>query len=258
VADRGSPITARRLHSHLHRFFRWCVGRGIIESNPAADLPKPGSETKRDRVLTDEELRSVWKATDSFGWPFSPAIKLLILTGARRAEIGGLRWAEVRDKEFRLEGERTKNGEPLTIPLSKPAAAIVEKLPKIAKSEFVFTTNGKTPVSGWSRIKQTIDKNIEVQAVCGEREKVAVPPWTLHDLRRTVATGLQKLGVSLQVIEAILGHVAGSRAGVVGIYQRHSFDKEKAAALEAWGAQVMSLVEGKRPGKVLPMRKGKR
>jgi integrase len=241
VIDRGSPVTARRLHSHLHRFFRWCVGRGIIDANPMADLPKPGNETKRERVLSDVELKAVWKATEGFGWPFSPAIKLLILTGARRSEIGGLRWSEVTDDVIELSGERTKNGEPHTIPLSKPAAAIVEKLPKIDKSEFVFTTTGKTPVSGWSRVKESLPE--------------LSPPWTIHDLRRTVATGMQKLGVGLQVVEAILGHVSGSRAGVVGIYQRHGYDAEKRAALEAWGAHVMSIVHGKKAAKVLPMRR---
>ena len=97
VVDRGSPIMARRLHAHLHRLFRWCVGRGIIPTNPMADMPKPGAETKRDRVLSDAELKTVWKACDKIGWPFGPAIQLLILTGARRQEIGALRWSEISD-----------------------------------------------------------------------------------------------------------------------------------------------------------------
>jgi integrase len=243
VVDRGSPVTARRLHAHLHRLFRWAVGRGIIESNPMADLPKPGSETKRERVLTDAELKAVWLAAAEIGWPFGPAEQLLILTGARRSEIGGLRWAEIdlSAKSISLRGDRTKGGQPRTIPLSKPALAIIKGLPKVQDSNFVFTTNGKTPISGWSKAKASLKVELS-------------EPWTFHDLRRTCATGLQRLGVSLQVIEAVLGHVSGSRAGVVGIYQRHSFDKEKAAALEAWAAHVMALVEGKRPGKVVAMR----
>jgi integrase len=241
VVDRGSPITARRLHAHLHRLFKWCVGRGIIPINPMADLPKPGQETKRERVLTDEELAAVWQRCEELGWPFGPSIQLLVLTGARRGEIGGLRWSELKDGQIGLAGDRTKNAKPHSIPLSAAAQAIIEKLPRVAGSEFVFTTTGQTPISGWTRAKVDLDR-----AVKGE-------PWTLHDIRRTVATGLQRLGVSLQVIEAVLGHVSGSRAGVVGIYQRHSFDAEKAAALEAWGAHVMALVEGRAPAKVLPM-----
>jgi integrase len=247
VVDRGSPVTARRLHAHLHRLFKWSVGRGIIAGNPMADMPKPGAETKRERVLSDAELQAVWDAAAELGWPFGPVVQLLILTGARRQEIGGLRWSEIglpEDPFISLAGDRTKNGQPHTIPLSKPALAIIEGLPRVGKKpEFVFTTNGKTPISGWSKAKRDLGRACEF-----------ADPWTIHDLRRTVATGLQKLGVSLQVIEAVLGHVSGSRAGVVGVYQRHSFDAEKRAALEAWGAHVMGLVEGREPAKVLPMR----
>ena len=252
VADRGAPIGARRLHSHLHRFFRWCVGRGIIEANPMADMPKPGSESKRERVLSDAELKAVWNAATKVGWPFGPVVQLLILTGARRSEIGGLRWAEIGDGAIALSGDRTKNGEPHDIPLSKPALAIIEGLPKASRDgtdpDLVFTTNGQSPISGWSKAKRDLD---------AELKDAKIEPWTLHDIRRTVATGLQRLGISLQVIEAVLGHVSGSRAGVVGTYQRHSFANEKAVALEAWGAHVEAVIHGKPRGKVVAMR-GKR
>ena len=242
VVDRGSPVTARRLHSHLHRFFRWCAQRGIIAANPMTDMEKPGRETRRERVLSDDELKKIWVPAGAAGWPFGPAIQLLILTGARRGEIGGLRWSEVKDANLHLSGDRTKNGEPHTIPLSKPARAIVKELPKVDKSKLVFTTTGTTSISGWTRAKTELGKHAKIE------------PWTIHDLRRTVATGLQRLGVSLQVIEAILGHTSGSRSGVVGTYQRHSFDKEKAAALETWGAHVLAVVDGKKLGKVIAMR----
>jgi integrase len=233
VADRGSPITARRLHSHLHRLFRWAVDqeKGGIQSNPAAGIIKPGEETKRDRVLTDKELAAVWKAAEHVGWPFGSAIKLLILTGARRAEIGELRWSEIHTNTIALAGDRTKNGEAHDIALSKVAISVVKSLPNVAGSEYIFTTNAKTPVSGWSKAKSEIDKLAKIA------------PWRIHDLRRTVATGLQKLGTNLQVIEAVLGHVSGSRAGVVGVYQRHSFDAEKRTALETWGKHVTALMK---------------
>jgi integrase len=231
VVDRGSPITARRLHAHLHRFFTWHTGRGKIPLNPMAHLPKPGAETSRDRVLSDWEVAAVWKAAGELGWPFGDAIRLLILTGARREEIGGLKWAEIDSDTIRLAGERTKNGEPHKIPLSVPATIVLQHLPRIANSERIFTTNGKTSVSGWSRAKRNLD------------ELSKVKDWRIHDLRRTVATGLQKLGVNLQTIEAVLGHTSGSRSGVVGVYQRYSFDAEKRAALEAWGSHVMALVQ---------------
>lgn len=236
VADRGASTQARRLHSYLHRLFRWSVGRGIIPLNPMSDLPKIGAEVRRDRVLDDAELAAVWGAADVIGWPFGPAVKLLILTGARKSEIGDLRYSEVRDGIVSLTGSRTKNGEPHRIPLSALAREIIAEVPRIDDSDFAFTTTGNTPVSGWTKPKMLIDQ--KAAEILGR----PLEPWRIHDLRRTVATGLQRLGCSLQVIEAVLGHTAGSRAGIVGIYQRHSFDPEKAAALEAWGRHVDRLI----------------
>jgi integrase len=231
IADRGTPVMARRVHSRLHRFFRWCISRDIIQANPMADLPKPGSETRRDRVLTDEELIAVWQASQKLSHPFGEAVRLLILTGARREEIGQLQWSEVEDATLQLNGASTKNGAPHDIPLSPPAKELIAGQPRIAKSDFIFTTTGRTPISGWSVAKRQLDKH------------AAIPAWRLHDLRRTVATGLQRLGVGLQVVESILGHLSGSRAGIVGIYQRHTYDAEKRAALEAWGNHVMAKVK---------------
>jgi integrase len=241
IVDRGSPVMARRVQARLHRLFRWCVGRGIIAVNPVADLPKPGSEPKRDRVLTDDELVQVWKGTDVLGFPFGPAHQLLILTGARREEIGRLKWDEIDGDTIRLKGDRTKNGEPHDIPLSALARVLLEKLPRIVGSEFVFTAGGRKPVSAWSTAKARLDA------------AVLIAPWRIHDLRRTVATGCQRLGVGLQVVESILGHTAGSRAGVIKIYQRHNYADEKRSALEAWGAHVMALIEGKSTTNVVPM-----
>lgn len=245
IVDRGTVSYARRLHAHLHRAFRWSVGRGIIETNPMADLPKPGAPVARDRVLTDAELAMVWKAAGDLGWPYDSVFRLLILTGARRSEIGGLRWCEIDGDVIRLEGARTKTGESHTIPLSPEAAAIIKALPRIAGSEYVFTTVGTKPLGGgWGKAKRRCDE-----------QAARVPAWRLHDLRRTVATGLQRLGIGLQAIEAVLGHVSGSRAGIVGVYQRHTFDGEKRAALEAWARHVGAIVSGK-PAKVISMRSG--
>ena len=231
IVDRGSPTMARRVHAYLHRFFNWCVGRGVIDVNPMANLPKPGREISRERVLTDDELIAIWDASDILSFPFGPAIRMLILTGARRSEVGGLRWDEISGDVITLGGSRTKSGTPHTIPLSTTAVAIVQGLPRLAGSDFVFTVNGRKPAFGWANAKSRLDKS------------ASIGPWRIHDLRRTVATGLQKLGVGLQVVESILGHVGGSRAGVVGIYQRHTYDTEKRAALEAWGSHVAALVK---------------
>jgi integrase len=139
IADRGTPVAARRCHAALHRLFRWSVGRGIIEMNPMADLPKIGMEVKRTRVLSNEELAHAWHAAQHVGWPMGSTVQLLILTAARRDEIGELQWREI-DKdcnEIRLEGDRTKNGEPHTIPLSPAARALIDALPRVG-SKFVY------------------------------------------------------------------------------------------------------------------------
>lgn len=245
VADRGAIVRARRLQAHLHRLFVWAVGRGIVESNPLANLPKRGSETARKRVLTNDELTQVWRAAETVGGPFGSALHLLILTGARRAEIGKLRWSEIVDDAIHLPAERTKNSEPHIIPLSTAAKAVLNSVPRLSGSDFVFSFDGKKPIAAWSRAKDRID------------ELAPLPAWVIHDIRRSVATGLQKLKVPLTVTEAVLGHVAGSRAGIVAVYQKHDYLEEKLAALEAWGAHVTALVEGRAPGVVLPMR-GKR
>ena len=249
IADRGALTMARRVHAHLHRMFRWCVARGIIDANPMADLPKTGKETARDRVLDDGELSEVWRAAGEIGFPFGASIRLLILTGGRRAEIGSLTWDEIDGDVIRLAGERTKTGDPRTIPLAPEAQAILESLPRFhpvkGALSYVFTTNGKTSASGWGKAKTRLDTAIlearrKAFREAGEDPERAEPlaPWRLHDLRRTAATGLQRLGHRLEVIEAVLGHVSGSRAGIVGVYQRHSWDQEKRIALEAWARHV--------------------
>ena len=226
IVDRGAPAKARRVYVHAHRLFKWCAGRGLIDVNPIVGLEAPASGNSRERVLTDTELAAVWHA--STDWPFGAIIRLLILTGARREEIGRLTWDEIQGDTIHLEGARTKNGNGHLIPLSAPALAVLQTVPRI-EGKFVFTLDGTKPVSSWSRAKAQLDK---ASGVTG---------WRTHDIRRTVATGMQKLGVGLQMVEAVLGHV-GSRAGIVGIYQRHDFASEKRAALEAWGAHVASIL----------------
>src|SRR5262249_31644237 len=162
-----------------------------------ADLPKPGKAVKRDRVLDAGEVSAVWKAAEKTAWPYGPAIRLLILTAARREEIGALRWSEIHGDEIRIPGERSKTDGPRTIPLSSTALALIQDLPRVG--EYVFSANG-SGLGGWSKAKRAID------ATAAKRNG-PLPPWRLHDLRRTAATNLQRLGVVLQVVEAVLGHI---------------------------------------------------
>jgi integrase len=230
IVDRGAPILANRTHSFLRRFFKWCCVRDLIPRSPMEHLPRPAVETSRDRVLSDAELTAVWKACDAVGWPFGPVTRLLILTGARRSEIAHLKWEEIVGDEIQLAGSRTKTGEPHTIPLSDTATYIIAQLPHVDGGAYVFSRNGRTPATDYATAKAKIDQIVQI------------PPWRIHDLRRTLATGLQRLGVALTVTEAVLGHVGGSRAGVIGIYQRHAYAAEKREALDLWARHVMDLV----------------
>jgi integrase len=189
-------------------------------------------------VLTDSELRSVWQAADTAGGPFGALVKLLILTGQRRDEVARMTWSEI-DTEARLwtlPGERTKNDQPHEIPLNKPAMAILKALPRIGE-RFALTSTGEAPSSGYSKGKRRLDALLPPD----------MPDWRLHDLRRTVASGMARLGVSLPVIEKVLNHTSGSFAGIVGVYQRHGFSDEKRKALETWGRFVAALIERQAP-----------
>jgi integrase len=244
VVDRGAVTMACRVHARLHRLFRWAVQRRLIDASPMQDMPRPRAEIKRKRVLKDGELRVMWDAASQIGWPMGAAMQLLVLTCARREEIGALRWTEIDSgrTQILLQGDRTKNAEDRIIPLSSMARKLIEAIPRLAGCPFVFSTTTTTPISGWSKVKQRIDKMM--QAELGEEFE----PWRLHDLRRTTATGLERLGVPLPVTEALLGHTAGSKGGIAGIYQLHDYLDEKREAVEKWGQHVASLL-GERVGR---------
>jgi integrase len=232
IADRGAPMQARRTAAHVNRFFQWCLERDILKASPTAGLSKPANGKSRERVLSNEELAKVWHASPGIGI-FGSIVRLLLLTGMRREEATQLRWSEINDGYVTLQGDRTKTGVTHIIPLSDPAKTLLDNVPRIAGSDFVFTTTGEKPISGWSYGKGKLD------AASG------VDDWRIHDLRRTVATGMQKLGIGLQTVEACLGHTSGgSRSGIVGVYQRHDYAAEKRAALEAW-ANHIALLTGK-------------
>ena len=182
--------------------------------------------------------------------------KLLLLTGQRRNEVAGMIWAELDlDKAlWRIPAGRTKNDEAHEVPLSDAALAVIASLPRIKSDKgYLFTTNGKTHVSGYSRAKAVIEHAM-LEIARGERgQDIEIPRWTFHDLRRTAVSGMARLGISLPAIEKVVNHSSGSFAGIVGVYQRHSFADEKRNALQGWAKFVLSLVEG-RPANVVPLR----
>src|SRR5262249_24987156 len=233
----GSPVAANRTFSAITKLFGWALGRDIVETLPTAGIKRPTKEKSRDRVLSDAELKSVWCAAAKVGFPFGPLVQLLILTAARRSEIAGLRWSEVHlDRAvIVLPSERVKNGVRHEIPLSAPAIAILKSLPRTNGSAFVLTTNGEAASSDFGKKKRKLD------ALLPE-----MPPWVLHDIRRTAATGMAKLRIDLPTIERCLNHVGGSFGGIVSVYQHHDFADEKRRAFDAWAAFVSDLVSDQR------------
>jgi integrase len=225
----AAPIVANRLHTTLGTLFRWAVENDLIANSPVTGLRAPNKETARDRVLTDDELRAVWQAADRAGYPYGSIVQLLILTGQRRGEVGEMERSEVdlSAGTWTLPRERVKNDRRHEVPLSRQAVAILKNTPRIS-DRFVFSLNATTPFAGLSKAKGRLNAGI--------------PPWTLHDLRRTTASGMARLGVSLVVIEKVLNHVSGSLAGIVGVYQRHEYAEEKREALQLWADHVERLV----------------
>jgi integrase len=232
----GSPVAANRTFGAIRKLFGWALSRDIVETLPTAGVERPTKEKARDRVLTDAELKNVWRAADKIGFPFGPLAQLLVLTAARRNEIAGLRWSEVDlDRAvITLPAERTKNGVQHEIPLSVPAIAILKSLPRTNGSDFVLTTNGTSASSDFGKKKRKLDALLPPNT----------PNWTLHDLRRSAATGMAKLGIGLPVIEKCLNHVGGSFGGIVGVYQKYEFIEEKRRAFDAWARHVEGLVSG--------------
>jgi integrase len=246
IVDRGAPVFANRTLSWLKGLCNFAIARGLIETSPCAGIKPPGGrETPRDRVLSDGELAAVWQAAEAFEWTYRGFVQLLILTGQRRNEVSELAWREIDfdAKIWTLPAARSKNGIEHTIPLSDQAAGILRACPRIADSEFVFTLNGRAPLTGHHAIKRRLDALMPA----------GTPPWTLHDLRRSFASGMAGLGINLPVIEKLLNHVSGSFAGIVKVYQRHSFADEKRAAMAAWARHVEGLAGGGAAGNVVAL-----
>jgi integrase len=225
-----APIEANRVYSIVRKFFAWAAENDLIVNSPVFGLRAPNPETPRDRTLTDDELKAAWRAAEKIGYPFGSLVQLLILTGQRRSEVGGFQWSEIVGETWIIPKERAKNGRRHEVPLPKQAMAIIDGLPRIGDS-YAITLNGQKPLNNWKKDKDRLGK------LAGFYD------WTLHDLRRTVASGMAKLGVSLVVIEKVLNHVSGSLGGIVGVYQRHEYSEEKWQALQLWADYVEGLVQ---------------
>jgi integrase len=244
VAASGRGYLANRTLGTLSKFFNWLVGRDVLAFSPVTGVEKPHEEEVRERTLTDAELRALWLACEDDD-PFGQALRVLMLTGARRNEVSQMRWSEVdEDGTWTLPRERSKNRRPHKISLPSHARAIIAAIPHVADCDFVFTADGKGPVTGWDKAKDRIS------TAAG----IAADSWRLHDLRRTCASGMQRLGVSVPVIEKTLNHVSGTFRGIVGVYQQHDYADEIRIALQKWADRVEEIIGGK-PATVVALRR---
>jgi integrase len=234
VARRYGKTTAAATRSALGAFFVWCLQTGLIQSNPVVGTPPPALVAPRDRVLSNPELTAIWTAaTDGLG-DFGKIIQLLILTGARRQEIGGMRWPELDDnaRTWTIPAARSKNGKAHALPLPPAAWDIIKSVPLRVGRDQLFGEKSRGGFCSWHVFKKPLDA------------KSGTTGWVIHDLRRTVATRLADIGVQPHIIEQILNHQSGHKRGPAGIYNRSSYEREVRAALALWADHVSALVTG--------------
>jgi integrase len=230
LGDQGLPRATNKLRQLLRQLFKWSKGRGLVSADPTEGVDRPFAEKSRDRVLSDDELASVWAAAERLDWPWREYVRLLVLLGQRRTEVASMRWSyvDLQARVWNMPAKATKMGRARTLPLPGAVVEMLDAMPRLAGSDYVFGSK----LTAFAKTKKRLD---ELSIVNG---------WVLHDLRRTFATGQQRLGTKLEVTECLLGHLSGSRSGVVGVYQRHDFAAEQRVALEKWAEHLARLGSG--------------
>jgi integrase len=267
IVDRGAPVAANRVLAIFRKLCRWAVSREILAHSPCDGVQARTPELPRDRVLDDRELSLIWRASDALGWPFAQIVKLLILTGQRRGEVVGMKWSEIdlATATWTIPAARVKNKRQHVVPLPPQAVEILKSLPRIAgQAGLVFPRTrerakekitAETSVSGFSRAKMRLDAAI---LKLFPNRGAAFPAWSLHDLRRSCASGLARIGIDLPVIERCLNHVSGSFGGIVSVYQKHRYEDDMRRAFDAWGRHVEGLISGKPTKNVIELAKSRR
>lgn len=237
IVASGTPTRANRALAAIKKLMNWCVDRGVIEISSVAHLRPPTKEKSRDRVLSHAEMGTLWHSAIAEGYPFKQFVQVLMLTGQRRGEVAGMRWSEVDLEEgiWTLPANRVKNGRLHVVPLSTQAIDILKSIPRFLNSDLVFTTTGKTSISGFGRLK--------------ERLALSLPDgtedWRFHDFRRTVSTEMARLGIQPHVIDAVTNHKSGVVSGVAATYNRYTYLDEKREALQIWSDFVEKLTTPK-------------
>jgi integrase len=228
IETSSGPVSRNRARSAFSAFFTWAIAEGLVETNPVTGTAKAEEGASRERVLTHDELRQLWRGLGDDR--FSDIIRLLLLTGQRRNEIGHLQWSEVdlAKRQIVLGAERTKNSREHTIPLSTQALAILDRQPRRNSSGFIFAERG---FHDWAGPKTKLDA------------RVGIAPYRLHDLRRTAATQMAELGVQPHIIEAVLNHVSGHKGGVAGVYNRAAYVEPMRDALQRWADWIEGVAK---------------
>jgi len=226
VSDSRGRLVART----LSKMFSWLTAHRRVDANPCAGVWCPPAPAARDRVLTEAEVKRLWRACDEAGDVFGPMVKVLLLTGCRLREVASMERSELNGASWTIPGSRTKNKRAHVVPLAPFVIRIIESVPVIEGCPYVFSTNGRTAVSGFSKLKRRLDR------------ATGAPDWRLHDLRRTAATGMADIGIAPHVVEAALNHVSGAKASVAGIYNRAQYSDEKRDALRRWAKHVEGVV----------------
>jgi integrase len=254
VATESGPDAADSALTVCRTFFNWTVAapRHLLPANPTNGIKRVARKAEDaatdDRILTDSEIRWLWLACGKIAPQFGNIVKLLLLTGARRNEVAHMTESELDTEAslWTLPAVRSKNGKAHRIHLTTEALDALKATPRVDnEGGFVFSTNGRSPVSGFSKFTAGLRDEMAKLAEQERGEPVKVQPWHLHSLRKTFASGLARLGVSLQVAERCLNHSSGTLGGLVAVYNRHSYDEEQRAAWDAWSRHVASIVTGK-------------
>lgn len=223
--ERGAAYQANRIHANLRKLFNWCVERGIVDASPVMGIRPPTRETARDRVLTDDEIRAVLLGCTEEPYPYGPFVPLLLATAQRRGEVSKMRWSEIdlAAKVWVIPADLSKNGKPHVVPLSDFALRLLAAMPRFPDCDWVFTTTRRGPINGFSKALRHIQTRSKTDN------------WRFHDLRRTAASGMARLGIAPHVVEKVLNHISGTISGVAAVYNRYGYDAERRDALDKWG-----------------------
>ena len=253
VRDRGARYQAHNLLGYARRLFAWAIDQQCygLDTSPC-DRLKPraiiGKKDPRTRVLTEDELRAIWRAAERIPYPYGPLFRLLVLTGQRKSEVAEALWGEfdLHRRLWTIPAERMKANAPHIVPLSDDATAIIELLPRFNKGPYLFsTTFGAKPVNGFGKAKTSLDnvmlaelRNSKFDAAAGAGSKLE--PFVIHDIRRTMRTGLSALPVPDLVRELVIAH---TKPGLHRVYDQYAYLEEKRHALDLWAAQLRTTVK---------------